>query len=81
MMMCGGSLTIKHYKRMFMPTNENVVSENASEKCICICTINLSEYISSLIRVLPGMVKSKFNIQIEAEAVGHKLSGFIAQNT
>ena len=79
MMMCGGSLTIKHYKRMFMPTNENVVSENASEKCIC--TINLSEYISSLIRVLPGMVKSKFNIQIEAEAVGHKLSGCIAQNT
>ena len=79
MMMCGGPLTIKHYKRMFMPPNENVVSENASEKCIC--TINLSEYISSLIRVIPVMVKSKFNIQIEAEAVGHKLSGFIAQNT
>ena len=58
MMMCGGSLTIKHYKRMFMPTNKNVVSENASEKCIC--TINLSEYISSLIRVIPVMVKSKF---------------------
>ena len=56
MMMCGGSLTIKHYKRMFMPTNENVVSENASEKCIC--TINLAEYISSLIGVIPGMVIS-----------------------